>query len=133
MRQYREDRFQCEVAELLSLLGWLWTHPPNGGWRRKLEAKRLRGMGVHPGVPDVLVWERWEKCADGCRWCDDHPTPALGIAIELKIGKNSPTPQQWAWLGSLRERGVLTAVCYRIGDVLDVLAHANPMNMRKCR
>jgi len=37
------------------LAGVVWCHCPNGGARRKSEAKILAGLGVKPGVPDVLV------------------------------------------------------------------------------
>jgi len=30
-------------------------HPANGGYRRQVEAARLRGLGVRPGVPDVVA------------------------------------------------------------------------------
>jgi len=30
-------------------------HPANGGWRSKIEAAILKGQGVVPGVPDVIL------------------------------------------------------------------------------
>jgi hypothetical protein len=30
-------------------------HVPNGGWRSPIEAAILKGQGVRPGVPDLIV------------------------------------------------------------------------------
>jgi hypothetical protein len=30
-------------------------HVPNGGWRSPIDAAILKGMGVRPGVPDLIV------------------------------------------------------------------------------
>ena len=30
-------------------------HCPNGGWRSSVEAAILKGLGVVPGVPDILI------------------------------------------------------------------------------
>lgn len=32
------------------------AHPPNGGWREKREAAKLKAMGVLPGLSDLLCW-----------------------------------------------------------------------------
>jgi VRR-NUC domain len=35
--------------------GIWWAHIPNGGLRSKVEAAILRGHGVKPGAPDLLI------------------------------------------------------------------------------
>ena len=30
-------------------------HPANGGWRSRVEAAILKGMGVRAGVPDIIA------------------------------------------------------------------------------
>src|SRR5271169_3463158 len=30
-------------------------HPPNGGWRSRVEAAILKGVGVRAGLPDVVA------------------------------------------------------------------------------
>lgn len=35
--------------------GFWWCHVPNGGKRGKIEAAKLKKMGVKPGVADVLI------------------------------------------------------------------------------
>jgi hypothetical protein len=59
LAQYKtEDEIQREVAAYLDLKlpkAWRWHHPPNGGWRKKATAARLKEQGVKPGVPDVCI------------------------------------------------------------------------------
>jgi hypothetical protein len=38
-------------------------HVPNGGYRRPVEAARLKGLGVRPGVPDVVAVHRGQVYA----------------------------------------------------------------------
>lgn len=35
--------------------GLVWFHPPNGGSRRPKEAAILKGLGVRPGVSDLIL------------------------------------------------------------------------------
>ena len=53
-----EDEIQIEVANWLDHKlpkNWRWYHPPNGGWRKKSTAGRLKAMGVKAGIPDVVI------------------------------------------------------------------------------
>lgn len=53
-----EDDVQKAVAQhlrLRALPGTFWFHPPNGGSRNIVEAKKLKAMGVQPGVGDVVI------------------------------------------------------------------------------
>src|SRR5262245_4309278 len=53
-----EQQIQRAVFEHLrqrpapGVVAW---HTPNGGWRRPIEAKILKGQGVKPGIPDVCA------------------------------------------------------------------------------
>lgn len=118
MRQHPEDNLQRTVAQYLDLRGWLWLHCPNGGKRNPREAARLKGMGVKPGVPDVLIFEQWREVRGS------EPTvfefSGFGIAIELKSPKGRTTKTQDAWLAGLRRRGWKTAVCRSIDEVIEV-------------
>jgi hypothetical protein len=118
MRQHPEDDLQRAVAQYLDIHGWLWCHCPNGGKRNAREAARLKGMGVKPGVPDVLIFETW------CEVRGSEPTvfefSGHGIAIELKSPKGRTTKTQDAWLAGLRRRGWKTAVCRSIDEVVEV-------------
>lgn len=53
-----EDDIQIEVARWLDHRlpkDWRWYHPPNGGWRKKSTAGRLKAMGVKAGIPDCVI------------------------------------------------------------------------------
>lgn len=76
----------------------LMFHIPNGGYRNITTAKRLKAEGVKAGVPDICL-----------------PVPAgeyNGLFIELKVGKNKPTPNQNKWICALQQQGYFVAICY---------------------
>ena len=133
-----EEQFQRSVAQLLDSLGWMWWHTPNGGWRSSTEAKIFKGLGVKPGVADVIIAEPWEltnfaamRC---CQLPEAHGLPLpVGnmIAIELKIGRNRPTDSQSAWLGEVCARGWLAAFCHDIDEVMDICRMVKPLNGRR--
>jgi len=71
---------------------------PNGGKRDPKEAANLKRQGVKAGVPDICL-----------------PVSRGGhnaLFIELKAGKNNPTPQQHRWLTSLEDYGNKAVVAY---------------------
>jgi hypothetical protein len=113
-RAHPEDDLQKAVAQLLDLHRWLWNHCPNGGRRFRKEAARFAGMGVKPGVPDVMIYEKWVH----------GDQSGFGVAIELKAltNKDGPTNFQKAWLADLKSRGWLTAVCRSLHEVEQVIA-----------
>jgi len=64
---------------------------PNGGDRHPAVAGKLRDEGVKPGVPDICL-----------------PVPRgkyHGMFLEMKFGKNKPKPDQFKWMGALRDQG----------------------------
>jgi len=84
-----ERRFP-ELARLFAV--------PNGGYRDKRTAAKLKAEGVKPGVPDVAL-------------------PAAragyhGLYVEMKVGKNKPTEIQSAWHADLENAGYACYVCY---------------------
>lgn len=106
-----EQEEQRVVAQWLDLHGILWTHPPLGGYRRRIEAAILHGLGARSGVPDVLIFDRPPL----------HPE-YVGTAIELKRRNGGrPTTSQKEWLENLRKRGWYTAVCWGSGEAIDLL------------
>lgn len=84
-------------------LRWLF-HIPNGGYRSKATAARLKAAGVKAGVPDLCL-----------------PVPKgtyHGLYIEMKYGKNKPTTTQKEWLEHLSGVGYCTAVCYSCEEAI---------------
>ena len=88
-----------------------WFHPPNGGHRNVVVAKKLKAQGVKRGVPDVMIVDR---------------PPAnpknVGVAIELKRRKGgSLTKEQKRWLRILSEKGWAVAVCRGADEAIKFL------------
>jgi hypothetical protein len=128
-----EEALQRAVAQLLDRLGLLWCHVPNESKRSKAQGGRLKAQGMKRGVPDVLIFEEWQRGAE----CDVVSCQCLGlrsgnnVAIELKVPGKYPTQDQKAWLASLTERDFLTAVCRDMDEVIAVLKHVRPRNGRR--
>ena len=84
---------------------------PNGGYRMGKTARDLKAEGVKAGVPDVwfpLNGVHGRKLVKG-------------LVIEMKFGKNKPTPEQQAWLSFLGGVGWRTEVCYSWRDAAKVI------------
>lgn len=93
-------------------LRWL-HHSPNGGFRNKREAAKLKTMGVRKGYPDLTllvprgVWH--------------------GLFIELKViekkfKKNGGAePEQIEWANYLKQNNYAYKLCHGWEDVRDTL------------
>lgn len=99
-----EDNFQISVARYLDSLNVLWWHTPNGGSRNKIEGAKLKGMGTKKGVSDVIICEPRKNYS--------------GLAIELKVGKNKPTPEQLEFQKKMNERGWKTLISYSLDEIM---------------
>lgn len=59
MKQRHEDKLQRACVQLLQLYenqGHLrFFHPANGGFRRPIESKILKGLGVKAGIVDLVI------------------------------------------------------------------------------
>ncbi len=71
---------------------------PNGGYRHKTVAAKLQAEGVRAGVPDIFL------AVSRAQW---H-----GLFIEMKAGRNRPTPAQQEWIARLNRAGYAAVVCY---------------------
>ena len=74
-----------------------------GHWCMKVAG----GPHQQPGIPDILA------CVRG----------AL-VAIELKVGRNKPTPLQIATLGDMSEAGAVAGVAYTLDEAMDLIDRA---------
>jgi hypothetical protein len=78
----------------------LFWHTPNGGWRSRATAGRLKSEGVMPGVADiVIIWK------------------GRAIAIELKAKGGSQSAAQKAWADQFTTAGGAYAVCRSLDAV----------------
>ena len=88
---------QVAVIEYCDLKSIPVFHIPNGGYRRKSEAARMRAEGVRAGVPDLCI-----PVSRG----NYH-----SLYIEMKAEGGKPTKAQARWIWRLREEGMAAFVC----------------------
>lgn len=95
---------ECELRANQDPRWGLLFAVPNGGFRSKATAGKLKAEGVKAGVPDLFlpVPRRATKA---------HPA-YHGMFIELKVGRNRPTGQQQWWLDSLKAQYYYTCWIY---------------------
>lgn len=80
---------------------------PNGQYRPKNIAVKLKRQGVKSGVSDICL-----------------PLPKgkyHGLYLELKVGKNKPTENQKEFLKKVISVGYCGVVCYGFEDAADVI------------
>lgn len=123
-RAHPEDDMQRALFQWITLATpripqlALAFHPANGGKRDPREAARLKGLGVRPGVPDVMIpAPNYDRHRNACEPYDYH-----GLAIELKAGKNRPTSDQVAWADNLRKARWQVRLCYSFDEARQVIA-----------
>lgn len=103
----KEDQLQMAVARYLDYMGLLWCHVANERHTSPARGGKLKKMGVKRGVPDILIFE--------------PRGPFVGLAIELKVGRNKPTEDQHKWLFKLTMNGWHSATCYNLDEVIEVV------------
>ena len=91
---FRWAGYQAKARPELALMFAI----PNGGHRHPATAARLKAEGVKAGVPDICL-----PVAKG----EYH-----GLFIELKAGRNKPTPTQVQWHARLSYQGYRVTVCW---------------------
>jgi hypothetical protein len=79
-------------------------HPANGGYRRPVEAARLKGLGVRAGVPDVIAIHRGQV-----------------YALELKTEHGKATEGQLQAIEEIRAAGGHAQICCGLDCALAVL------------
>lgn len=119
-RRHPEDDIQRALFQWITLATpripqlALAFHPANGGERGRIEAMRLKGLGVRAGVPDVMI--------PGYNRFRGTDLERVGLAIELKAGDNEPTKEQLQWLSRLQSAGWATYVLYSFDDARAMIA-----------
>jgi hypothetical protein len=102
-----EDGIQAAVAQHLR---WrarpdvYWFHVPNGGCRSKATGAIFKKLGVHAGVPDVIIIDRGRI-----------------FGLELKAPKGRLSPAQIEAHKAMRAAGAEVAIVVGINDALEQL------------
>lgn len=86
----------------------LMYHVPNGGFRAKATAGRLKAEGVKPGVPDVFL----PVARKGYH----------GLYIEMKSAKGKLSMDQLKWIEALKKQGYYVVTCYGFNQAADVIS-----------
>jgi hypothetical protein len=122
MRQNNPTRQNVtEHGEQCAVIQWAWMQSgkwpalrflfaiPNGGMRHPAIAKKLKAEGVKAGVSDLfLAYPAGGYC---------------GLWIEMKVGKNKPTPEQEAWVNDMNANGYSAWICYGADEAIEVLTN----------
>lgn len=95
----------------------LLHHIPNGGLRSKSEAKRLKGAGVKPGVPDLCLPVAKQK-KNGLYI--EMKAPAIDQG-DKKTAKGRLSKEQVIWLDRLNAQGYHATVCYGWVEAAEVI------------
>ena len=77
---------------------------PNGGYRRPTEAAIMKGLGVKPGVPDIIAI---------------HDGKVFGLELKTEAGR--PTDSQLAAIEAIRRAGGFAAISYGLDRALACL------------
>lgn len=89
----REDILQHKVMKYLEnkYAGVYAIHVPNEGKRSTFERFKFKYLGGKPGIPDILIFYANKNYN--------------GLAIELKVGYNKPTENQFIAMANLKKMG----------------------------
>lgn len=113
------ERISSEDKEQMTLFMWaalavniypelaLMYHVPNEGKRSIVTGSKMKQLGLKSGVPDIML-----PVAHG---------GYIGLAIEMKYGKNKVTENQSRWLDMMSRHGHKTAVCYSFEEAKKVI------------
>lgn len=83
--------------------------------RRQRQAAKLKAQGWRPGFPDIMVFHPRRVFLEVNS--ENYAQLYAGLAIELKVWPNKPTPDQKRIHALLKEAGWKVEVCYGIDDV----------------
>lgn len=95
------------VVAHLRRAGVCFFHVPNEGKRGPRARSQLHGLGVMPGIPDLVIVD---PCPGHC-----------GAVLELKSDTGRVSPEQREWLAKFADRGWATACTHGLDEALDAL------------
>ena len=111
-------QFYAHVAGQVPEVEWAF-HVPNGGHRHIKVAMDLKAQGVKAGVPDILIpvpsgvpMDEKTSALYVAAHGGTAPARYVGLAIELKVGKNTTSEEQRRWQSRFQQTGWRAVVCY---------------------
>lgn len=102
-----EDAIQIRIVMWLAKNNIQSHHSPNGGYRNKFEAMKLKRMGVSPGFPDIF--------------CPIPKGKYHGFFLELKSKKGRLSDMQIEWLHRLRESGYYAEWATGFDEAIEII------------
>ena len=114
-----ENQIHSQIAQLLARalpVKVMWWHTPNGEARTAATGAKLKRMGVKPGVPDFLLYDR----ATGFLHC---------IEVKADSGYLSDAQKGWMDLFTSSPTGRY-AVARSMGEALNILHDWWPKDVR---
>ena len=98
------QRAVCQHLHQRGASGLVWWHTPNGGRRTPAEAAIFSGLGVRPGVSDLILLH------DG-----------RAFALELKTERGRPTAGQMQFISEFRAAGGEASIANGLDEALRTL------------
>ena len=116
--EHLEQQAVFEWASLMSgkhpELELLHANPNQATYNR---AAKYRAEGMKVGIPDIFL-----PCIKSFQTILSYDTNYYhGLFIEMKVGKNKPTPEQLWWIERLTRQGYRVAVCYSADEAIAVI------------
>ena len=113
LSEAQEQTMIFQWAKLKPELKWLFS-VPNGGSRNFLEAINLKRQGLKKGISDMCL-----------------PLPKgkyHGLFIELKVGRNKPSPEQLEFISYVNSNDYFARVCYGHEEAISLIE--NYLNLK---
>lgn len=104
MAEHDEQR---ALVEYLEAVGAVYYAIPNGGYRTKAEAAKLKAEGVRKGVPDLCV----PIARGGYHSLYIEMKRTDGVASDV-------SDEQYKWVMSLREQGMAAFACFGVDNAI---------------
>ena len=105
----KEYQLHKEVCKYLDLKNVLYCGSMGGNYQKYFSQRnKAKATGYKKGFPDLFIYEISK--INKKLYC--------GLALELKIGYNKPTPEQLWWCDQLNKRGYMSIICTGIDETI---------------
>lgn len=118
-----EELIHRHVVAHLRRARVVFFHVPNEGKRGPKARAALHGLGVMPGIPDIVIVTPPPKVRGTFTTTsgDVLDVGKFGAVLELKADKGRATPEQKQWLETFAAHGWATALTHGLDAALGQL------------